>query len=340
MNFISILIAILIFCFLVVIHEFGHFITARIFGVKVNEFAIGMGPKLFQKKGKNTTFSIRALPIGGFCAMQGETANSNPGHEDNQNDTTKINPDESLINKKPWQRAVVLAAGAVMNLVLGGIICLCIFAFGSGQIVTTTVESGTTLQPGDEIVQVNDWNIYTPIDLNVALNFTQDTADFKIKRDGQTITVAVPESETFSTYKIDKTISSVLSQSGRLYCSLSQNIIKSLQYLIIGKVSTEDMSGPVGVVSTMADTTEVAVEKKDATGILTLTALITINLGIFNLLPVPMLDGGHMMFLLIEKIRKKPISEKVQERITLTFMVLLLSFMAYITFHDIIKLFN
>ena len=340
MNFTSILIAILAFGFLIISHEFGHFITARIFGVKVNEFAIGMGPKLFSKKGKSTTFSIRAFPIGGFCAMQGESELENPGF--NENEAEVINPDESLVNKKPWQRFIILATGATVNLFLGFIFSILVFAVSSGSIIFPVIEKSTeVLKPGDEIISINDWRIHSSLDVSAALSFvSEDTMNFKIIRNGEKQNITVPATEIFELQEHNKTPGNVMKAATNIYFSFIQNTTKSLKYLIIGKVKTTELSGPVGVVNVMSDAAATAISKTDFKALFLIISLISVNLGFMNLLPIPVLDGGHILFLIIEKIRKKPLSTKIQNRITGGFVAALLGFMAYITIQDIIRIFN
>lgn len=345
----GIVIAIIIFGIIVTVHEFGHFITAKLCGVKVLEFSIGMGPAIFKKTKGETQYSLRILPVGGYCAMEGEDDNS----EDSR----------SFRKQSVWKRMIVLFAGAFMNFILG---------FVTVVIMTTMTESVPTmeiggfsgvmgddntpvyqsssydsgLRKGDIIVEMDDMHIFTTTDLSYMLG--QSTVhDVEVLRDGERILfedVKFTNKLTggvidFGLVYEDKTIGNVLSYSAKDSVSIGRLVWISLKDLITGKYSAEDLSGPVGVVTTIDETAKQGeTVKEKAMSLLYLTALITINIGIFNLLPIPGLDGGRLLFCFIEAIRRKPVKAEHEAYIHLAGMALLFAIMIFATFNDIKRL--
>lgn len=340
---IPILIAVIIFGILIFIHELGHFITARFFGVAINEFAVGMGPQLFKRKSKKTgiLYSLRALPIGGFVSMAGE---------DEENDR----PDS--LNRKPvWQRFIIMSAGSLMNLFLG-VLLMFTMVLTSGALGSTTIarmqEGGDSaaeisgLQAGDTILKIGEVRVHTAVELiyEVMRNGTEPL-DVVVDRAGRNITLpdvvfpTVSEggllfgSIDFLVTAEPKTFLSVMKHTYYQSLSSIKMIWQSLFDLISGRYGIEQVSGPVGVTQALGEAASAG-----ASSLLYLSTLIAMNLGIFNLLPLPALDGGRMVFLLIECIRGKAIKREYEGYVHFAGIVLLLLFMLFITYKDLVKL--
>lgn len=334
------LVAILLFLFMIFIHEFGHFIAAKLMGVRVNEFAIGFGPTIFKKQGKETLYAVRLLPFGGFCAMEGEDETS----EDSK----------AFCNKKAWRRLIIIVAGAFMNLVFGLILVMCTLA-PADRYITTTVHSfheenvmsqQSGLMAGDKIIEINGRNIYSINDLSYCLsNVEGDTLKMTVERNGKDVPLNVKFNaetvEGINYVDIDfyldteaKTFGSFIKQSFTRTVSYARVVWFSLVDLLTGKYGISAMSGPVGVTAAIG-----TVAKRGLMDLLPMIALITINLGVFNLLPVPALDGGRAFFLLIEMIIRRPIPKKFEGVVHAVGLILLLGFMAIITLKDIIGFF-
>ena len=318
----NIIIAVLLLGFLVAVHEFGHFIVAKISGMYVTTFSIGMGPKIASFQKGETEYSLRLFPIGGFCAMEGEDQSS-----DNPNAFEK---------KAVWRRMTVVLAGAFMNLVLGFLliaILLCtaqkvpsltIAKFAettnsAGNTVTASESERSGLQIGDKIVAIDGSHIFSTTDLIYKLQTTDtDTYDITVKRDGSRVTI---ENVTFhndstgglldfSVEGKSKNPVNVITYAAKDTVATAKLIWMSLIELVSGKYSLQDLSGPVGTVSVIeqaASTGENLLERVQS--VINLTIFITVNVGVFNLLPIPGLDGSRFVFLLIEAIRRKPISK-------------------------------
>lgn len=344
----SIIIAILIFGFLILIHEFGHYIMARTFKVGIKEFAIGMGPKLLTKTSKKTgiAYSLRALPIGGFVSMVGED-------EDNEA--------ENSLNKKPvWQRFFIMVAGSVMNLLFGFVLVGILVGMTANSLGGTTVaqlsESAQTviggLEVGDKIISINGEKVYTSYDLSYTMyRDGKESNTVKVIRNGKKITL---KGITFYETKTDEEgneYQSLIFRVGREKFSVGtffkhtfnrsvttvEMIWESVIDLISGKYGIDQMSGPVGI------TNEIGKAAKTNDGgktLINLTAIIALNLGVMNLLPLPALDGGRILFLIIEGIRRKPLKREVEGYIHFAGMVLLLLLMLIISFKDVIKIFG
>ena len=336
-----ILVAILLFLLLIVIHEFGHFIAAKAMGVRVNEFSIGFGPTLFKKQGKETLYAVRLVPFGGFCAMEGE--------DDESADS------KAFCNKKPWRRLIIIIAGAAFNLLFGLILVMIILApqpkFASTTIAGFSDESISSqygLSVGDEILKVDGRKIYTTYDLSYAFTGINDgMVDMLVRRNGQKVelkdvkfaTETVEDvsvvSVDFSVKGIPKTPLSFISQSIKSTVSYGRIVWLSIIDLIGGKFGISSVSGPVGVTVAIGD-----VARSGLINLLPMIVLITVNLGVFNLLPIPALDGSRALFILIEMVRRKPIPQKYESAIHAVGLVVLLSFMALVTLKDVFKLFS
>ena len=341
-------VAIIAFGILIADHEFGHFIAAKLCGVKVNEFAIGMGPAIIKKQGKETLYALRLLPIGGYCAMEGEDEAS----EDSR----------AFTSQSWWKRLIILVAGAANNFILGLIIFAVIYSGAVGFYGTTVTSlvdgykyEETGLHTGDEIYSIEGHRTYYYQDITTYLSRAGDEADIVVVRDGEKLPLSIKKDH----YTINGQDSYIFGITGRnvieatfgekikFSCYSAVNVVRmvwmSLGDLFAGRVKVSDMSGVVGIVSTInevgqeSQTTAIAFEN-----IAYLVAFIAVNLAVMNLLPIPALDGGRIFFLLIntiaEKIFKKKINPKYEGYIHAAGMVLLLGLMAFVLVNDVIKI--
>ena len=347
----KILIALLVFELIIVIHEFGHFIVAKLCGVKVNEFSIGLGPAILKKQKGETLYALRIVPFGGYCAMEGEDSES---AEDDE---------RSFNNKSIPKRFAILIAGITMNLLLGFIL-LVIYTVITAPITSTTVskfESETAashvsgLEIGDEIVSINGMHIFTDMDMSYQFQNDEDGSfDMVVIRDGEKLELNDVKFDysdkrmhiDFFVKPIEANFFSVTSYAFRHTVTDGRLIYITLVDMIRGKYKLSDLSGPVGIVNVIGDVIES--ETSEETGInwkglfeqlLSLAAFITINVGLFNLLPLPALDGGRLLFLIIEAIRRKPIPREKEGMIHLIGMAVILLLMVVVTVSDVMKLF-
>ncbi len=334
-----ILIAILFFELIIIIHEGGHFFAAKLMGIKVNEFSVGMGPKIFQKKGKETTFTLRWILFGGYCAMEGEDEESDD--------------ERAFVNKKVIQRIFVVVAGALMNLILGFIIVVIIVS--SGSLIGTTevakfeddaVSPSYGLEVGDEIKSIDGMRVYTTTDISTGFSRCEDgNVQMIVERDGEEIALDIEfntEEYEGTTYTqmdfwlrgVEKTFGNVLVQSVKETVSYARMVFLSVHDLLVGRYGLSDLSGPVGAVSVVSTAV-----KTSYTSMLRIMALLTINVGLFNLFPIPALDGWRLFVLIAEGITRKKIPSKAEYIINAVGLVLLLGLMCIVTFSDITKLF-
>ncbi|MBE6729493.1 MAG: RIP metalloprotease RseP [Ruminococcaceae bacterium] len=324
------------FIILILIHEFGHFITAKMFKIKVNEFAIGFGPKLFKIKGKETLYSINLIPFGGYCAMEGEDEASTDEH--------------AFCNAKAWKRFVVVAAGAIFNLILG-LLLVSIIVCSSNLIGTTVVAKfddnaiscNSGLAVGDKITHIDGRRVYTPQDIAYAFTAVEDgNIDIKVVRDGKKVNLNDVTFDTLNEKGINyisidfkflgqrKNFFNVIVATFKTTFSYCRTIWFSLVDLLGGRFGISAVSGPVGVTATIGEAAKLGI-----INILPIMALITVNLGIFNLLPIPALDGGRLIFIFLEIILKKPVAKKYEGIIHAVGLFILLGLMVLITFKDI-----
>jgi len=349
-----ILFAILIFGVLIFVHELGHFLAAKASGVRVNEFAICMGPAIFQKQRGETTYSLRCVPIGGYCAMEGEDEES----EDPR----------AFSSAARWKRLLILIAGSAMNFLAGFLILLVILGSAdarstakiSGFFEGSTVSAETGLREGDEIYRIDGRRVYIYSDVSMLLarNQTGQVA-LEVIRDGKRLDLGtVPfapreyelDGERVVRYGLyfaaeKTTFASVLRDSWNTCVDFARLVWLSLGDLFRRMVSIRDMSGPVGIVSVMAQTG--AASETVGAGLLNISyfaAFLAVNLAVMNMLPFPALDGGRVFFLLvftaIEKLTKKRIDPKYEGYIHAAGMILLLAFIAFITLKDIFRIFG
>ena len=330
------LVTIALFLVLIIIHEFGHFIAAKLLGVKVNEFAVGFGPKLFSKQGKETKYSVNLIPLGGYCAMEGEDEDSG----DNR----------AFCNKKPWRRFIIVAMGALFNLILGLVIVAITLApqkaFNStvvAEFKENAVSSESGLMVNDKITEVEGRKIFSTYDLSYAFTNVKDgKIDMTVIRDGKRVElkdVAFNSSEEdgisylevdFYVYGIKKTVGSYIEQTFATAASYCAVVWRSLIDIIAGKYGISAISGPVGITAAIGSAAKVSLAN-----LLPIMAIITINLGLFNLLPVPALDGGRLLFILIEMIFRKPVPQKYEAAVHAIGFAVLIAFMLLITAKDI-----
>ncbi len=351
---ISTLLNLLLFIFilglLIFVHELGHFLTAKKSGVYIYEFSIGMGPEIKSIKGKDgILYSIRALPIGGFVQMAGEI------YEDD--DTKKI-PKEQFMCNRPWyQRLIILVAGVFNNFLLAIILLFAmalIWGAPSLKPVVYDVTDGypakeAGIKAGDVIKSINGSKVKTldKTQLLLLLKTKDDKYQITVEhKNGQTATYeVVPKKEKNddgdevkvfgiqTKTNITKGFGSSLKYAFTKFGSVVEQMWLTIVNLFTGKISISAMSGPVGIYSVVGETRSAGVES-----VIYLIAYLSINLGIMNILPIPALDGGHLLFLIIEKIRGKKIDEKIEGITTTIFFALLLLLMLYITIHDVIRL--
>ena len=346
----SIIFAILMFSVLIFVHELGHFMTAKFFGVQVNEFSMFMGPALWKKQIGETLYAIRLIPFGGYCAMEGE-------------DQDTDNP-RSFQKASWWKRIIILAAGSVMNLLAGIIIYACLILPTDTVVVPAfaafdeccTFNTAEGIHQGDIIRELDGEKIYINSDVTFFLSFSQDgTHDITVERDGELIAFQdyqmghTHENEDGTTYRhygirigIEKeaTLGDKLADVWNNVADNVRMVRYSLQMLFTGRAGLQDMSGPVGIVSQMgqiADASETA--WLAFLNLLSVCAFIAINLAVMNLLPIPALDGGRIAALLItlviEKITRRKIDPKYEGYIHGAGMILLLGLMAIILFKDV-----
>ncbi len=341
----TVLVAILFFGIIVMVHEFGHFSFAKLFGVKVNEFSLGMGPKILSRKKGETAYSWRLLPIGGFVSMEGEDEKSD---------------DERAFNNKPcWQRIIIVAAGAIINILLGLIIIAVMLSVNNDELSGTNVvnyfnvtESSQSqqvtrkeeyggLKSGDKIKKIDGKNVFYYEDIYYLASRDID-GDGKfsatVVRDGEKITVDDISTDILGNMIIvgvKTTPGTIIKDTFKESACICRMVYLSLFDMVTGKYSIKDISGPIGVVDYVSQTAEASSQAKDYTALFKMMALITINIGIFNLLPIPALDGGRLFFLLIELVRRKPINQRYESIIHAVGMAVLLLFVAAISFKDI-----
>ncbi len=350
-----ILIAILIFGLLIAVHELGHFLAARLCGVTVHEFSIGMGPAIWQREGKSgTKYALRALPIGGFCALEGEEEDSDdPG---------------SLNNRGFFQKVFIFAAGAGMNLVAGALILLClsmsIQAVPTDQIIGLAPEfpyqGEDGLMPGDVIYKVDGWRVRIAGDARTFIAYARDGGmDIEVIRDGRHILLQGLERRSYTgddgksytgfgiylgyTYR-EAGLADKLGYAWDSAVSYVQTVWFSLYQLLSGGVSVSELNGPVGIVTTINEVGAQSPTLRAAlVNIASLAALIAVNLAVMNLLPLPALDGGKIFFLVVNALLyllcKRQIPARYEGYVHLVGLALLMALMVFVTFQDVARLF-
>lgn len=377
MTVLKIAAALLMLGVLILSHELGHFFAARKMGVRVNEFAIGMGPKLLHWGKGETLYTLRAFPIGGFCAMEGEDEGVTTPEAlgGNGGRTADADPERSFGRKKVWQRFIILSAGALMNLLVGYVLLVGYYAFlqppyddsGTVLLPTTTIASLSETTPayagglraGDTILSVNGRRIFMDTDLTMEMQSDTDgvlsmvvrrTVDGKrqkVRLDAVAFELAEDEASgrrylryDFSVLGKVRTPLNVFSEAAKQELSVATVVWRSLVDLIRGRFGVNELSGPVGTVDIIADAVGNAHSVIGWQSLVMLMVLITVNLGVFNLLPLPALDGGRLLFLVWEGITHKPVPAKYEGMIHFAGLVLLMMLMLFITYSDITRLFT
>ncbi len=347
---------------IIMIHEAGHFLAARAFGVYCHEFSFGMGPVLWQKQGKHTLFSIRAFPIGGFVSMAGETAEDpSDDEEDDEDNWMKNVPDDQKLNHKPvWQQIIVMAAGVVMNFVLAfGLMAIVISGQGmvsdEAEPVVYEVLEGSPAQragltSGDRILKITaeDGSFVEPetqSQVSEFITFNHGASEYLIERGDETFTVDIEPrmDEETGSYMIGFTSQRIIRPVGffeafkeawlRL-CDWTGTIFRTMGMLLQGK-GLDGLSGPVGIYQVTHQ-----VVSYGWLPYLTLCAMISLNIGIFNLLPIPALDGGRILMLVLEKIFRRKIPVRIVEGVILASFLLLFGLMIFSTYNDITRFFS
>lgn len=340
----GIVIAVLMFGFMIFIHELGHFVTAKLCKVTVEEFAIGMGPKIFgyRSKKSGTLYSLRLLPLGGFTNMLGEM--------------DETDDDEHSLYKKPcWQRFLIFVSGSLMN-IISAVLALFILNMTAAGFYTTTVKGfydadsssyNSGLRSGDVILSINNnkVNVYTDIAFNITREGTEP-CELRVLRNGEEIVlkdVVFPTDENdgilfgvmdFATEVEYTSLGVVLKQSVFQSFSTLKLMYQSLFDIITGRYGMEAVSGPIGVVGEIGE----VVKEDNYSSMVNLFVFISMNLGVCNLLPIPALDGGRLIFVVLEMIRRKPIKLEYESYIHLAGMALLLIFMGVVAVFDIMRL--
>ena len=379
---ITAVVTIIMFLVMVSLHEFGHFIVGKLLGFKILEYAIGFGPQLLKKQGKETMYSLRAIPVGGYCKFEGEDGDSDD--------------DRAFSKQAVWKRILVVLAGGVSNIILGFVLFMIIVPMTS-PILTNTVESVVKnsyvetagLQAGDKIVEIDNKKVSFYNDISLATEmFTKDTdTTIKVYRNGEKLTLTFKPTEEIINYKyeengvtVEETINGVKTTEFYEYGednvkddskvgteeSVTRYIIgfrphtepvtvfnvwqqawfqtkfvvkivyQSLWQMVTGKVGMDQVSGPVGIVSEVNNAVNSG--SRSWLYVLNLVALLTINLGVFNLLPIPALDGGRLFFMIIALIRHKPIPPEKEGMVHAIGMLMLFGLIIVISFNDIMKL--
>lgn len=376
----TILVSILVFALMIAIHEFGHFSAAKLFGIRVNQFAIGMGPVIWKKQGKETLYSLRAIPMGGFCQMEGEDSASD---------------DERSFGKAVWwKRFVVVIAGAALNIILGFLIFLVLQA-PAKTLNTTVIDSfspgtnlsGSVFQEGDRIVALDNTKInifddlrfslervtdkpvqvtalrngekitqtITPVKQETIQQYGETQAEIIVKINGvetQRQTVDAPDTDLYREHigetatetryilgfvpKAEAmTFGSALREAFYLTIFNIKLVYVSLYELIMGNVPASQVSGPVGIISIIGQASQM-----DWTVLFNLVGLLTVNLGVMNLLPIPALDGCKLLIILVEAVTRKKLPPEKEGIITMVGFAILILVLIWATYNDIIRLFT
>ena len=331
---------------IVFIHEGGHFLFAKLTGIYVYEFALGMGPKLFSFKKGETEYSLRAIPIGGFCQLAGE---------DGEDEDLPI--DRTLLGKKPWQKFIVMFFGAGFNFISAILVLFfisLIWGATTTEPILSNVEKDTPaylagLRKGDEILEINSHDIWTIDDISLYLAIADpiEKTEFKVKK----------ENGSIETYKIKPEKEKVSGEERYIYgigmqgverhgigAALEYTVVKTgslfkqmgvtLLNLFTGGVRLSQLSGPVGIYEVVG-----AQASGGLASLLYLFSFLSINVGFINLLPLPAFDGGHILFVIIEKIKGSPVKPETEAKFHAIGLFLLMLLMIYVTFYDILRLF-
>lgn len=355
--FVTILSFIFVLGVLILVHEFGHFITAKKIGIRVEEFALGFGPKLISKRKGETVYSIRAVPLGGFCSMTGEF----PPDDDSSEEEIKLYEEtkkngRTFDQQLPWERFLVSIMGPVMNFVLAFIIFIIIFlGYGLpvsqsntteiGQITPQMPAAEAGLQPGDEIVSVNGQKTETWQEMSSLLSKSEDEeVTLEVKRNNDIISLSLtPEYNQQLGKAVIGISAKIIRENVGPIRAITQGFnqtIYSTRLIVMGVVdmikarSAEGLGGPVMIANVVGQAAKTGFEN-----LLNWMAVISINLGIINLLPLPALDGGRLIFIIVEKIRGKALPPEKEGLIHMIGFALLMLLMVFIIYRDIANIF-
>ena len=340
----EILIAILVLGSIIVVHELGHFLSAKMFKIPVKEFAIGMGPAIFSYEGEKTLYTLRSIPLGGFVNIEGMEVGSEV--------------ENGFNTKSALQRFIVLFAGVAMNFLMAFLIIYITLLMNGkaivsekpivGAIISENEKKASILIPGDEIKKINgnvisNWNDIGKTLKKVPEKNKEKIANTQILRDGKIIDekILLNYNERNQNYylgitpefKIEKyNIISGLKVSSKEFINISSQILDGFKMLVTGKVNKEEISGPLGIIKVVGEASRGGFKT-----ILFLMILLSINVGIFNLLPFPALDGGRIIFVLLELVGIK-VNKKLEERVHTAGMIILICLIIYVTSNDIFNL--
>ena len=346
---INLLLFVLILTAIVAFHEFGHFIWAKKQGVYVYEYAIGMGPVIWSTKKGETVYSIRAIPIGGFCQLAGE--------DEETDKEAKIPKGRALQDKNPWQRFLIMVFGPVNNFILAFVTLLFIALIWGGTTmkpVVTMVEKNSAaynagIKAGDTILKINNHKISTSDDITLflAIADTSKKSSIKLKHSDGVVEVIKVKPEKIgkgkkASYKYGigiqqkktKGIGAAVIYTFKKTGSIFKQMFVTVGYLFTGGIKLNQLSGPVGIYSIVGQSRSGGVAN-----VLYLMAFLSINVGFINLLPIPAFDGGHILFIIIELIKGSPVKPEIENKIHTVFLILLMLLMLVITINDIIRLF-
>ena len=326
----TIIYAVLIFCLLIVLHEFGHFMTAKLVGIRVNEFSVGMGPMLWHLQKGETEYSLRAFPIGGYVKMEGEDEESEDAR--------------AFHNKPVWARALVLIAGSFMNLLSAiVIVTLLVLVLGVSTMVVGEVEPGMPaaeagIEVGDRILSINGTEVKEWTEVSTCIGDTkEDTIKIVVERDGRRLafdcaTVRMEDGRRVVGVTSQPEHNVGLSLKSGVGCIgiWAKSMFGYLGQLVTGHGSMDDLVGPVGIVSLIHDQAKVGFVY-----VANLMAIISLNLAIINMLPLPALDGGRLLFLIIRCFTGKAISDELEAKIHFAGLLLFFVLMIYLVFQDV-----
>ncbi len=346
---INLLLFILILGVIVFVHEFGHFLFAKITGVYVYEFAIGMGPKIWGFQKGETEYNLRAIPIGGFCQLAGEDLDDD--------DLKKVPKKRRLQSKTAFQRFLIMVFGPMNNFILAVVLLFFIALIWGGTTMNPTISSiekgsaaeASGLVAKDKVLKIDNHKITTndDITLYLAVSNPKKGTKFLIDRNGKKYTITVKpkkvkqgKNESYHygigiQQKKTKGIISAFVYTGRKTISIFKQMFVTIAYLFTGGIRLNQLSGHVGIYSIVGQQSKAGVAN-----LLYLMAFLSINVGFINLLPIPAFDGGHILFIIIEKIKGSPVNPDVENKIHTVFLMLLMLLMIVITFNDVLRLFQ
>lgn len=329
----TIIISLIVFCVVVLVHEFGHFVVAKMVGIKVHEFSIGMGPKIFGKTKGETLYSLRALPLGGFVRMEGEDEESF---------------EEGSFSTKPIKsRMAVILAGAFMNFILALVVFIIYFMMVGAPLNTNKIGNVIPNQPaynsgikaGDIVIRIDDKTVENWEDISKELKNKKEVKVIIERQNEEKEIVVKPRTEENRQIigimrEVDKSFLTSIKSSFNMFKEMIVLMFQFIGRLFTGNVTTDEVSGPVGVFYVVGQAA-----KNGLASVLLITGFISVNLGFFNLLPIPALDGSRFVFLLIERIRGKKLDPKKEGMVHIAGFLILILLTIFITFKDITRLF-